>query len=699
MKKVLATLLFAMLMMGVSAQTANDPVVFEIGGKPILKSQFMKEFLQSIGKDPAAAPTACTYEKRKALEDYVDLYVNFRTKLADAYSMGFDTTKSLRDELAMYRKELAAPYLIDSATQQSILREAYDRNHYALHAAHILVPCDEAASPEDTLKAYQHAMELYEQALTADDFYTVAQQEMRLQRQNDRNPETRAQADQVNPLEGDLGYFTVFDMVYPFESAAYNMKPGEVSKPVRSRFGYHIIKLVDRVDYYGKKQLAHIWVSGNDPNAKGRILSAYKQLQRGEDFAKVAKNNSDDRSSSENGGVMPELACNQIPPDYVQKIAQGLKVGEYTEPFQTRFGWHIIKLLKEETMPDFESMVPYYRSRLTRGERSTKPQSIFVEQCKQRYNYVDFTQVKTSKKRKAPYAASLDAVKAVLTDSIFSGIFTYDSLQITDMRPLFKIGDKEYNSRQFAQYIKKNRKLHSRCDMDMYVRERYDEFVNAMVLKYADSRLEQDNAEFSALIDEYRHGLMIFAYNDYMVWSRAVKDSVGFDKFYHMASVKHNYEDTNDAVYFWNERARVTVFNVDDSVCLEPKKALKVINKYMAKDYSMNDIKSKLDDKVSRKCTSESLVNSQLLVVEEGHQDLLSKSEWHKGIYVHPEEEKGYRVLVVEQIAPPELKTREEARGYYLNDYQNYLEVENNKALRKKYNVVIHQDVIDEITY
>ena len=171
MKQLLATLLFAMLMMGVSAQTANDPVVFEIGGKPILKSQLMKEFLQSIGKDPAAAPTACTYEKRKALEDYVDLYVNFRTKLADAYSMGFDTTKSLRDELAMYRKELAAPYLIDSATQQSILREAYDRNHYALHAAHILVPCDEAASPEDTLKAYQHAMELYEQALTADDFY------------------------------------------------------------------------------------------------------------------------------------------------------------------------------------------------------------------------------------------------------------------------------------------------------------------------------------------------------------------------------------------------------------------------------------------------------------------------------------------------------------------------------------------------
>ena len=160
MKKFFTTLLLTATLMGAAAQNAGDPVIFQINGKNIYKSQFMKEFLQSIGKDPHAAPTACTYEKRKALEDYVQLYVNFQTKLADAYSLGYDTLTSLNQELEGYRKELAAPYLIDSATLQQLLLEAYDRNHYVLHAAHVLVHCSESATPEDTLKAYNHAMDL-----------------------------------------------------------------------------------------------------------------------------------------------------------------------------------------------------------------------------------------------------------------------------------------------------------------------------------------------------------------------------------------------------------------------------------------------------------------------------------------------------------------------------------------------------------
>ena len=459
MKKLLSTLLLTVLMFGAAAQTNTDPVIFEIGGKPIYKSQFMKEFLRSIGKDPSAAPTACTYEKRKALEDYVQLYVNFQAKLADAYALGIDTLQFLNDELNVYRKDLAAPYLIDSVTMQSLLREAYERNHYALHAAHILVPCQESAGPEDTLKAYQHAVELYNEALRNPNFYAIAQKEMHDQLINNIDPEVRERAKQVNPYEGDLGCFTVFDMIYAFESAAYAMNPGEIRGPVRSRYGYHIIKLFDRYNYYGKVQLSHIWVSDKSPNAEGRIKAAYQQLQDGMDFEMASKNNSDDHETRAQGGRMPELACNQLPFEYVAEIAKGLKVGEYSAPFKSRFGWHIIKLIKQETMPDFETLIPYYKSRMTRGERSTKPQHIFVEQCKQKYNFVDYTKVKTSKKKNAPYAADLKAVQALVTDSIFSAIFHYDSNQITDMRPLFKVGDRQYNSRNFARYILKNKKV------------------------------------------------------------------------------------------------------------------------------------------------------------------------------------------------------------------------------------------------
>lgn len=696
MKKVFTLLLLTASMLGAVAQKANDPVIFQIDGKNIYKSQFMKDFLHAMGKDPSAAPTACTYEKRKALEDYVQLYVNYHTKLTDAYALGYDTLSSLNQELATYRKELAAPYLIDSATLQHLLREAYDRNHYVLHAAHILVPCDESALPADTLKAYQHAMEVYQDALKTDNFYTVAQQEMRRQRMNDRDPLVRQKADDLNPMEGDLGCFTVFDMIYAFESAVYKLKPNEVSKPVRSRYGYHIIKLFDRYEYYGKAQLAHIWIGDKHPNAENMIKDAYRQLNEGTDFGIVARSISEDNTTSNNGGIMPELAPNQLPYAYVEAVAKGLKVGEYSQPFHTRFGWHIVKLLKQETMPDFESLVPYYRSRMTRGERSTKPQKMFVDQCKQRYDFVDYTQVVTSKKkaRKTTYAASLDAVRSIITDSIFSAIFHYKPEDITDMRPLFKIGDRQYDSRQFARYIYKNRKVRRLCDLDVFVAERYEEFVDAMVLDYADSRLELDNAEFGALVDEYRHGLMIFTYNDKMVWSKAIKDTLGFDEFYRNASLTHNFNDTNDAVYFWNPRARTSVYTISDSTYLTRSKAMKLVSKGLKKGWDS----LKMVGELNAKAKNDSLVKHDYMLLEEGNQTVLSSNEWHPGVYAHTADS-GYQILIVEKILAPELKSRDEARGYYLNDYQNYLEEQNNLALRKKYNVVIHQDVIDEIAY
>ena len=474
------------------------------------------------------------------------------------------------------------------------------------------------------------------------------------------------------------------------------MQPGEVSLPVRSRYGYHIIKLFDRYEYYGKVQLAHIWISDNTAKAEGKIRNAYHQLQEGTDFGVVAKNYSDDHTTSTNGGIMPELAPNQLPFAYVEAVAKGLKVGEYSKPFHSRFGWHIIKLLKQETMPDFESLVPYYKSRMTRGERSTKPQKIFINQCKEKYGFVDYTQVVTSKKKAKTktYAASLDAVRSIVTDSIFSAIFHYDPEEITDMRPLFKIGDQEYDSRQFARFIYKTKKVRRICDLDIFVAERYQEFIDAKVIEYADSRLEQDNPEFGELVKEYRHGLMIFTYNDQKVWSQAIRDSVGFEEFYRNASPTHNYNDTNDAVYFWNERARAYVYTVPDSNLLPRKKALKVVNKAVKKGWTSNQTVAALN----LKAKSDAFASQQLMLLEQGNQKVLAAGEFRPGIYTHVADS-GYQVVVVEKVVPPSLKTREEARGYYLNDYQNYLEEQNNLALRKKYNVVIYQDVIDEITY
>ena len=232
---------FQLMSIAPSAAQTDDPVVMEVGGEKVYKSDFMKEFLPTVGKKVGDAPTVCTYEKREALNNYVNLYANFRAKLLDAKAMGFDTMPELKSELYKYRRELAAPYLIDSSVLSALLHEAYERNHYSLDAAHILVHVRQDAAPEDTLAALQRIQELRRRVMDGEDFFAVASEEVH--RVNPKAPN--------RPNEGELGYFTSFDMVYPFENAAYGLQVGEVSQPVRTRFGSHIVKLLDKVELQG----------------------------------------------------------------------------------------------------------------------------------------------------------------------------------------------------------------------------------------------------------------------------------------------------------------------------------------------------------------------------------------------------------------------------------------------------------------
>lgn len=690
-------------------QTKDDPVIFEINGEKIYKSEFMKEFLQSIGQSPEAKPTACTYEKRKALEDYVQLFVNFRVKLADAYAKGMDTMPSLVKELAMYRKELAAPYLIDSATMENIFQEAYDRNHYVVHAAHILIRMGRTPSPEDTLKAYNQAMDVYKRVVAGEDFYKVADEMVVMQ----LTDEQKEKPHKVNPQEGDLGCFTVFDMVYPFENAAYSLEPGEICKPIRTRYGYHVIKLFDKVEYFGNTTLQHIWVRGDldKTAAKGQIELAYRHLQEGEEFAQVAKNYSHDRSTP--NATISDASIRQIPSEYVVAVSK-LKEGEFSEPFQSVYGWHIVKLIKKDRIPSYEDMLPLYKQKLSRDQRNNEPQSKFVEQAKKKYNFVDYTQsygtwknqngtmtfVKSKKVNKAtPYASNLKNAMMALTDSVFVNKWIYNDSLITDERPLFELAGKQYDTRDFCKYIAMNQKMRFPCALSKYAAERYEDFVSYAILNHADKQLEVENPEFKDLVEEYRHGLMIFSYNDAMIWNKSVVDTIGFADFYNTTSMFHSYDNPEDSVYFWNQRARVSVISVADSLCIQPDKAVKIVSKAVDKGMSCNDIRSMLVKKAGKKVDGEKLITMRSDLLEQGHQTMLSSMEWKQGVYVHPDGKKGYEVIVVERIQDPELKSPTEARGYYINDYQTALENELVERLRQQYHVKIYQDVIDEIAY
>lgn len=693
MKKILlAAAAFLLFNFHFSLCVAQDPVIMEVAGQQIRQSEFMHDFMQSVGDNLIKKGNVTEQEKRASLDEYVDLYANFRAKLVDAHSLGLDTTPDMLKEFARYRADLAAPYLIDSNMLLSIMHEAYERNRYALHTAHILVRVSPDADPEDTLAAYQHALELRKRIVNGEDFFTVAIDETRR-----LNPRA-----QVSPHEGELNYFSSFDMVYPFENAAYNLQPGEVSQPVRTRFGYHIIKLFDRVEFYGKVTLQHFWL--RDASARNNIGFIYNQLQNGTPFEMVARQ-SDDESSANTGGYIYNASMSQLPQEYV-KVLSGLKEGEFSTPFLTRYGWHIVKLVSKDTLPPYETMVPYYKQRMTRDQRGSASRKSFVASSRKKYGIVDYTTTpveikgkKTKKKQSVQMMADLNEITSLLNDSVFSGEWRYRPDSIHDRRTLIAVPNREYNAIDFGRYIRLHQKMERTIPLASYVKQRYEDFLDSVTVVYADSQLEKENPEFAALVEEYRKGLIIFNYNDKMIWSAAIRDSVGFAAFYDRESRKKSLSNTADSIFFWRTRARVVVLSVADSLCLQPDKAVKLVKKAVKKNSSSSEMQQMLQKKVdAKKCHVDTPISYSLELVEQTRQELLDDSQWQRGIYTVAVG-KGYRILVVQEILPPSLKEQMEARGYYLNAWQNEVERNLTQSLRKKYDVKIDRNVVSKIRF
>ena len=699
MKKLIRLTVYAGLLLAmpaaVHAQT-GDPVIIEVAGEKIRLSEFMEEFNANVGNQLAKKAGVTVAEKQAALEEYVELYATFRAKEYDARMRGFDTTARLRRELAHYRRDLAAPYLIDSTVLRNLLDEAYERNHYSLHAAHILVPVRPDAAPEDTLKAYNHAIELRERALGGEDFYALATEELHA-----FNPQAR-----TRPNEGDLGYFTVFEMVYPFESAAYALKVGEISMPVRTQYGYHIIKLLDRVEgLYGEVTMAHIWLNSPDKERRrADIDNIYKQLLEGKSFEEMAKL-SDDRTTADNGGVLSDATLSQLPPEYIHEIVD-MKAGEISKPFFTQYGWHIVKMIRRDTLLPLKQIEGFYKQRMSRDPRGSESYKTFAADCRKKYGIVDCTRTavaqpkgKRGKKKTEPQMmASLDELISHLNDTVRTGKWEFQESDFTDTTALIITPDRRYTSLDVAQYIHRTQKDGMWLSLEFYAQKMFDEFLDSVTIKYADSQLEKEHPDFAQVVNEYRRGLMLFNYNDEMIWSKAISDTAGLAAFYATECKNKRLDNAEDSIYFYHPRARVTIINVANSNALSPAKAQKIVAKAQKKGLSSNDIKQLLTKKINRKkYPDDNIVSTEIEVVEQTRQKVLDAGQWQVGTYL-TEQQPGYRIVVVDQVLPRTIKDLKDARGYYINAWQNEVERRLNESLRTKYNVKIHRDVVHSIS-
>lgn len=622
----------------------TDKVLMTINGGKVSLTEFMNVYKKN--NNAKVADTT-------SLEEYLELFVNFKLKVKEAEEMGLDTSSAFKEELSGYRKQLAQPYLTDKEVKERLIKEAYERMQTEVKAGHILVKVDAGAFPKDTLEAYNKAIKIRNRILKGEDFAALA-------KENSDDPSAKENG-------GDLGYFTALQMVYPFENAAYATKAGEVSMPIRSRFGYHIIKVFDRRPAQGEVLVSHIMVkftkemtAADSLNAKNKINELYEKVKAGENFAALAQEFSDDKASAKSGGELPWFGTNRMPAQF-ESVAFGLKNnGDVSSPFTTDFGWHIVKRIDKKGLPAYAEMEADLKSKVARDTRSQMGRTSMIEKIKKENNYKEISKSK-------------DTFYKLVDSAYFNGEWKVDKSKLS--KGLFVLGEEKYSQADFAKYLEENQSKRPTADVKMTVDDMYKRFVEDKAIAYEEARLDKKYPEFKALMQEYRDGILLFELTDKKVWSKAIKDTVGLELFYQ--ANKDNYK--------WEERAEASVYTCADNVIVQKVQAM------LKKNKSNDDILKEINKDSQLNLKIESRIFQK-------NENSLIDANWNPGTSKVVKNDNGkMEFVVVSKLLAPSNKTLKEAKGMVTSDYQNHLEKEWIESLKKKYQVEINKEVLSTI--
>ncbi len=660
-KVIKALLIFIILLLfnNVSAQNQNDSILMTIAGENVFTSEFLNVYKKNNVNNNVL--------NEQSLKKYLNLYINFRLKVKQAEDLGLDTVKSFMLELKGYRDQLAKPYLVDKAYNEKLLREAYNREKSDIRASHILVKVSRNASPKDTLAAYNKIMKIRKRIINGEDFGEVAAQTSEDASARDRKINNRV----VKGNKGDLGYFTVFNMIYPFENAAYNTKVGEVSMPVRTDYGYHILKVTDKIPAMGKVLVAHILLlmpkngtAEDSLRLKNKAFEIYQKIQKGESFDTLARKYSDDKGSAVKGGLLPWFGVNRMVPEFIKAISEIHKKGEVSKPVLTSYGWHIIKFIDRKPIGTFDEDKSKLKQKLAKNSRSSKSKESFISKIKKEYGFKENIKAK-------------NIFYKLVNDSIFYAKWNYKKDKDLN-KILFTLDSKTYTQQDFARYLVANQKKQTRQNIKVYINNMYKKFVNQSCIAYEDSQLENKYPEFKSLVKEYKNGMLLFELMDKKIWSQAIKDTVGLK----------NYYEKNKNNYMWDRRLDASIFTFKNP---ENKKLIRKARRYARKGYS--------NERILKKINKDSVVNLTINTKRflKNDNKIIDSIKWKKGISDNIKLHDSVVFVVVHKLILPEPKLLNEAKGIITADYQNYLEKQWIKSLRKKYPVVVNKKVLSSI--
>ena len=639
--------LFFLISFASNAQTNTKEVLFTVNEKPYYTDEFSRIYKKNLDlvKD----------DSQKDLNKYLELFVGYKLKVSKAYKLGLQNGTQYQNELKSYRTQLAKNYFNDTKITQELLEEGYNRLQKEIRASHILILVDENASAEDTLKAYKKMEDISKKAIAGENFDNLAVQ-------FSEDPSAKEN-------KGDLSYFTAFRMVYPFENAAYKTPKGKISKIIRTRFGYHILKITDIRSNRGEITVAHIMIlkpkpEEKDKDAEKTINEIYQKIQQGEKFEDLAKQFSDDKSSSSKGGQLNKFGSGQLSSEEFENAAFSLaNPDDISKPFQSEFGWHIVKLIEKHPIKSLDEMKNELETKIGKDDRSKKITASLNEKLRKKYTY---------KRDDKQYGL----ISKLVTNDFYDSKWKLPENLTDYSATLLSINTKKIDGKAFLDYIEKQQKAGLKVKpLSKLVDALYGNFLDEQLTAYYDENLENEFPDFANVMEEYRDGLLLFDLMEKEIWDRAKTDTIGLNTFYDEHKMEH----------MWKKRVDVTIASSTKQDIIKKAHAL------LKKKEKPQDIKDKLNvDNVINV-----MMNSG--VFEEGSDALPKTMKYDVGVSDVFSEGEYYFVTKVEKVIPAGVKTLDECKGKLINEYQQYLELRWVDDLKSEFTIKINNDAFEHV--
>jgi peptidyl-prolyl cis-trans isomerase SurA len=626
----------------VGAQLNAQEVLFTVGNQSITTEEFKAVYEKNKGVGAALDP--------KTPEEYLELYINFKLKIAEAYEQQRDTATEFKNEFGGYRAQLAKPYLSDQGAEDELVNQAFSRMQEEVRAAHIMIALEANALPSDTLKAYRQLLDLRKSILSGKTKFENAARETSADTWSAKNG-------------GDLGYFTAFNMVYPFESAAYELEVGDLSMPVRSQYGYHLVKLLDRRSASGIVRVRHIFFASNGKSslqeqqrAERSANEIYTRLEGGEDFISLLEF-SEDRKTKDAMGELPEFGINKMMPAFEEAAFSLEAPGDYSAPVETSIGWHVIQLIEKKPLVSFEELQSELKKKVKRDTRSRVGATRFMKRLKSEYDF-------------AIDERWLGRTMNLVDKNAF-GTGTWEIPTLSRDRVVATFANEKIYQSEVLEFWAKNQNQSSEAVRVEFLRVLFNAYSNDRMIAYEDGQLESKHADFRNLVREYKEGILLFDLTQEAVWNKAAQDSAGIANHYEL--IKEDYR--------WEDRVQATYWVTTD------EKLAKKIAKWTAKN-KVDKVKELLENEDAlsvaiQNGTYEKDDNSVIVAVWQQDSGTFGPIELDNG---------SFAVVQIDEFIPSAPKALNEIKGLVIASYQDTLEKEWVNALKLKFEVNVNEN-------